>query len=254
MMLNRESMEEKDEKIAHLERLLNELQGAQQQSAATTALTRSAGHIPQHRGIFKSFLKTSMLKIILTMFILLVLIGGVILVFIGDTFKQESVTYVESVQELSTLATVKAHMKVVLQEEDNKVFGKNISTNLFGTKREILVVVPSTVIAGVDLKGVTSKDMIINEETREIDITLPHAKLIQDPALQMDKIVTFVDGGIFRDDVDWEEGFDLASLAQEQTRQEAISEGLLITAEENAEIVLKEFFKNINYTVNVKFD
>lgn len=163
-------------------------------------------------------------------------------------------TYVESVKELATLATVKAHMKVVIQEEDNKIFGKDISMNLLGTKREILVVVPSTVIAGVDLQGITSKDMVINEETKEIDITLPHAKLIQDPALQMDKIVTFVDGGLFNDIVDWEEGFDLASKAQEQTRKEAIAVGLLESAEENAEIVLKEFFKNINYTVNVKFD
>ncbi|WP_404445912.1 DUF4230 domain-containing protein [Sutcliffiella horikoshii] len=253
-MINRESMEEKDEKIAHLERLLKELQVAQQQSAATTALTRSASHLPLSRGVFKNLLKASMLKITLSIFILLVFISGGVWIFTGDTFKAESVTYVESVQELATLATVKAHMKVVIQEEDNKIFGKDISMNLLGTKREILVVVPSTVIAGVDLKGITSKDMVINEETKEIDITLPHAKLIQDPALQMDKIVTFVDGGLFNDNVDWEEGFDLAGKAQEQTRKEAIAVGLLESAEENAEIVLEEFFKNINYTVNVKFD
>ncbi|NMH73917.1 DUF4230 domain-containing protein [Bacillus sp. RO2] len=247
-------MEEQDEKIAHLERLLKELQGAQQQSAATTALTRSAGHLPLPGGMFKNFLKASVLKIILSVFILLVFISGGVWLFTGDTFKAESVTYVEKVQELATLATVKAHMKVVIQEEDNKIFGKDISMNLLGTKREILVVVPSTVIAGVDLNGVTSKDMVINEETKEIDITLPHAKLIQDPALQMDKIVTYVDGGLFNDNVDWEEGFDLAGQAQEKTRKEAIAVGLLETAEENAELVLKEFFKNIDYTVNVKFD
>lgn len=253
-MINRESMEEKDKKIALLERRLNEIQLAQQQSAATTVLTRSAGHLSLPKNVFKNSLKASMLKIITSTIIILFLIVGGIWITTGNTFKEESVTFVERVQKLSTLATVKAHMKVVLQEEDNKIFGKDISTNLFGTKREILVVVPSTVIAGVDLEGITSEDMVVNEETKEIDITLPHAKLIQDPALQMDKIVTFVDGGIFRDDVDWDEGFDLASKAQEKTRQEAISDGLLITAEENAEIVLKEFFKNIEYTVNVKFD
>ncbi|WP_404429595.1 DUF4230 domain-containing protein [Sutcliffiella horikoshii] len=254
MKTNRESMEEKDEKIAHLERLLKELEGAQQQSAATTALQRSERHLSMPKGIFNNFLKASMLKISLSIFILLVIILGGVWVFSGATFKEESVTYVERVQELATLATVKAHMKVVIQEEDNKIFGKDISMNLFGTKREILIVVPSTVIAGVDLKGVTPEDMVINEETRVIDITVPHAQLIQDPALQMDNIQTFVDGGLFREDVDWEEGFDLASKAQEQTRQEAVSGGLLESAEENAEIVLKEFFKNINYTVNVKFD
>ncbi|MGD6776348.1 DUF4230 domain-containing protein [Sutcliffiella horikoshii] len=254
-MINRESMQEKDEKIAHLERLLSELQGAhQQQSATTTALTRSAVHLTLPGGVFKNFIKASMFKIIFSIFTLLAFILGGVWIFTGDTFKAESVTYVESVQELATLATVKAHMKVVIEEEDNKIFGKNISMNLLGTKREILVVVPSTVIAGVDLYEVTSKDMVINEDTKEIHITLPHAQLIQEPALQMDKIVTYVDGGLFNDNVDWEEGFDLASKAQEQTRQEAIAVGLLESAEENAEIVLKEFFKNINYTVNVKFE
>ena len=96
--------------------------------------------------------------------------------------------------------------------------------------------------------------MIINEETKEIDITLPHAELIQEPSVQMDKIQTFVDGGLFRDDVKWDEGFDLADKTQEQISQEAISEGLLTTAEKNAEKVLKEFFKNIGYTINVTFN
>lgn len=50
-----------------------------------------------------------------------------------------------------------------------------------------------------------------------------------------------------------DEGFEKAAEAQEQIRQEAISGGLLDTGEKNAEKVLKEFFKNIGYTVNVTF-
>ncbi|MFE7060789.1 DUF4230 domain-containing protein [Sutcliffiella sp. NPDC057660] len=254
MKTNRESIEEKDSRIAHLERQLIELQEAQQQGAATTALDLNARPLPLPKGVFKIFLKASMLKIILGTFVLLVIILGGIWIFTGGTFKNESVTYVEQVQELATLATAEAHMKVVLHEEDNKIFGKDISMNLPGTKRELIIIVPSTVIAGVDLKGITSEDMVINEDTREIDITLPHAKLIQDPSLQMDKIQTYVDGGLFRDNVDWDEGFDLASKAQDQTRQDAVSIGLLDTAEKHAEKVLKEFFKNIDYTVNIRFN
>ncbi|MBS4214214.1 DUF4230 domain-containing protein [Bacillus sp. FJAT-49825] len=56
--------------------------------------------------------------------------------------------------------------------------GKDISKNLPEPKRELLLIVPGTVIAGFDLKGITSEDMVINEETKDIDITLPHAKLI----------------------------------------------------------------------------
>lgn len=43
----------------------------------------------------------------------------------------------------------------------------------------------------------------------------------------MDNIQTFVDGGLFRDDVDWDEGIGFIDRAQEQISQEAISEGLL---------------------------
>ncbi|MBM7618527.1 hypothetical protein JOC95_000369 [Bacillus tianshenii] len=254
MKTTREIIEERDEKIAQLERQLIELQEAQQQSAATTALDHNVRSLPLPKGVFRTFLKASLLKIILGTFVLLVIILGGIWLFTEGTFKKESVTYVEQVQELATLATAEAHMKVVLREEDNTIFGKDISMNLPGTKRELLIIVPSTVIAGVDLKGITSEDMVINEETREIDITLPHAKLIQDPSLQMDKIETYVDGGLFSDNVDWEEGFDLANKAQEQTRQDAVSIGLLDTAEKNAEKVLKEFFMNIDYTVNIRFN
>lgn len=96
--------------------------------------------------------------------------------------------------------------------------------------------------------------MVINEETKEIDITLPHARLIQAPSLQMDKIQAVDDSGLFRADIKMDEGFEKAAEAQEQIRQDAISVGLLDTAEKNAEKVLKEFFKNIGYKVNVTFN
>ncbi|WP_394186771.1 DUF4230 domain-containing protein [Metabacillus halosaccharovorans] len=252
---NRQSIEEKDEKIAQLERQLIELMEAQRQSAATMAVGHYSRSSSPPKGLFKSFLKVGVLKIILTMVILVILVvitSGGIRLFAGSTFKQESVTFVEHVQELATLATAQAHMKAVIHEEDNKQIFWSI--NLPGTKRELLLVVPATVIAGVDLKGITSEDMVINEETKEIDITLPHAEFIQDPSLQMDKIQAYDNSGVFRGDVKWDEGFDLAAKAQEQIRQDAISDGLLDTAEENAEKVLKEFFKNIGYTVNVTFN
>lgn len=248
----RDILEEKDEKIAQLERLLIELKEAPQQSAATIALDHNLRSVTPPKGILKSFLKASGLKIILAVLVLLIITAGVIWVFAGSTSKHKSVTFVENVQELATLATAEAHVKAVLHEEDNKKIFWSI--NLPGTKRELLLVVPATVIAGVDMKGITSEDMVINEETKEIDISLPHAKLIQDPSLQMDKILAVDNSGIFRGDVKWDEGFDLSAKAQEQIRQDAISAGLLVTAEKNAEKVLKEFFKNIGYTVNVTFN
>jgi hypothetical protein len=250
---NREMIEEKDEKIAQLERLLTELKEAQQQSAATIAVDQNIRSISPPKGIFKFFFKAGVFKIILVILALLIIALVVFRLFSGSTFKQESVTFVEHVQELSTLATAEAYTKAVIHDEDNKIFGKDISKNLPGTKRELLVIVPGTVIAGVDLKGITSKDMEINEKTKEIDITLPHAKLIQAPSLEMDKIQTYENGGIFRADTKMNEGFKKAAEAQKQIRQDAISSGLLDTAEKNAKKALKEFFKNIGYRVNVTF-
>lgn len=256
MDTNREIIKEKDEKIAQLERLLVELTEAQQQSAATIVGDYNSRSLSTPKERFKFPLIASGLKIILVILAFLVIAGGGFKLYQGNSSKQESVTYVERVQAIAKLATVEAHMKTVLQEENNKIFGSDIpfGLNLPGTKRELLLIVPATVIAGVDLKGITSKDMVINEETKEIDITLPHADFIQDPSLQMDKIQTFVDGGLFRDDVKWDEGFKLADKAQEQIRQEAISVGLLDTAEKNAEVALKNIFKDDGYTVNVTFN
>ncbi|UOY91116.1 DUF4230 domain-containing protein [Ectobacillus sp. JY-23] len=252
METTRERMREKDERIAQLEKQLLELQEAYGQSAAAVAVNHNSRLLSSPKGKFKFFLKAGGVKIILAIFASLVIIAG-IWKFAGSVFKQESVVFVEQVQELATLATVEAHMKEVIHEEDNKIFEKNISIDLPGTKRELLLVVPATVIAGVDLKKVTSEDMVVNEKKKQIDITLPHAKLIQEPAIQMDKVQTIVDGGLFSDSVKWDEGFNFAAEAQKQIRQEAISTGLLDTAEKNAEKVLKEFFKNIGYTVNVTF-
>ncbi|MEH7114957.1 DUF4230 domain-containing protein [Neobacillus niacini] len=254
MNTNREMIEEKDEKIAQLERQLIEIKEAQQQSAATIAVGHNLRSLSPPKGIFKSFLKVGGLKIILALVILVFLIGITFRLLTGSTSKQESVTFVEQVQELATLATAEAYMKEVIHVEDNKIFGKDIAKNLPGTKRELLLIVPATVIAGVDLKGITSKDMDINEETKEIDITLPHAELIQEPSVQMDKIQALDKNGLLRADIKMDEGFELAAEAQEKIRQGAISSGLLDTAEKNAEKVLKGFFKNIGYTVNVTFN
>ncbi len=70
----------------------------------------------------------------------------------------------------------------------------------------------------------------------------------------MDKKLIYVNGGLFTGDFTLDDGFDLVAKAQEKIREEAISVGLIDTAEKNAEKALKEFFKNIGYRVNITFD
>lgn len=252
MDTKRDIMKEKDERIAKLERQLKELTEGQQQSAATIAVDYNPRSLSTPKEKLKFPLKAGRSIILAILGLLIIAIVGIWLTQ-GNTLKQESVTYVERVQALATLATAKAHMKTVLQEEDNKILGNDIAFNLPGTKRELLLIVPATVIAGVDLQGITSKDMSINEKTKEIEITIPHAELIQEPSVQLKNIQKLDDSGLLSGGVTTDEWDKLEEKAQEQISQDAISEGLLETAEKNAEKVLKEFFKNIGYKVNVTF-
>ncbi|MBT2703314.1 DUF4230 domain-containing protein [Bacillus sp. ISL-35] len=161
--------------------------------------------------------------------------------------KAESTVYIEQVHSLSALATAEAHVKVVIEQKDNEIFGEKIRFNLPGTKREILLIVPATVIAGVDLKAIDQKDMKVDEERKVIEILLPKATSLQDPSIKMDQVRTFSNEGLLSGKIEWDEGFDLAAAAQEQLKQEVMDSGILQKADNNAQIVLKEFFGHMGY-------
>jgi len=243
----------KEVALAQLESILTELKEGQNESAATATIGHKE-NVPHKSGtLVRLIFKVWGLKILIFTIIIVLALSGAFWLYSGNLAKKESTTFVEQVQELSTLATAEAHVKVVLEQEDNKLFGKNISMNIPGTKREVLLIVPATVLAGVDLKGITSQDIKINEKTKELEIVLPHAKLVQDPSIQMDKVQTFSDEGLFRGNVEWDEGFDLASEAQKKIKKEATDIALLQTAEKSADKVLKEFFSTLGYSAKVTF-
>lgn len=246
-------MNKKDKVLTQFESVLKELKKGEEESAATAVVGRSRGNANISGALFKLIFKLWGVKMFLFTLLLIAIISGVAWFFSESTLKKESTTFVEQVQELATLATAEAHIKVIIEEEDNKLFGNDISINLPGTKREILLIVPATVIAGVDLKGITSDDIKINDNEKELEIVLPRATLIQDPTIQMDSVKTFSNEGLFRGEVQWKEGFDLAAEAQEEVKEEAIEIGLLESAEKSAEKVLKGFFSNLGYTVKITF-
>ncbi|MFP7300325.1 DUF4230 domain-containing protein [Neobacillus niacini] len=191
-------------------------------------------------------------NMVMVLIVLAVILTGA-WVFTGSTFSKESTTFVEQVQDLAVLASAEAHVKVIMEQEDNKLFGKDIQVDIPGTKRELLLVVPATVIAGVDLKAVTADDVKIDEKNKVMELTLPHADFLQDPAIVMDQVKTFSDEGFFRSETKWDEGFNLAAEAQDEILAESKAIGLLQTAEKNAEKVLKEFFGNLGYSVKISF-
>jgi len=246
-------MRKKDETIAQLEAILKELKTANEESAATAVVGQRRRNRNMSGTLFKFLFRALGARILLVAVILVAVSVGSVWLLSGSTFKKESTFFVEDIKELATLATAEASVKAVIKQEDHKLFGNDISINLPGTKREIFLIVPGTVIAGVDLKGITKDDLYVNEKEKVLDIVLPHAELIQDPAIQMEKLITYSDEGIFRGEVKWDEGFDLVAEAQDDIRKEAIEMGLLETAERNAENVLTSFFNNLDYTVNLTF-
>ena len=246
-------MNKKDEAVKQIERVLKELKKGEEESAATAVVGQNSGNANISGALIKLVFKFWGFKIFLTAVLLVVIASGVSWLFFGSTFKKESTISVEQVREIAKLATAEALVTVTIEEEDNKLFGKNISVNLPGTRRELLLVVPATVIAGVDLKGITSDDIKVNEDKKELEIVLPRATLIQEPAILMDNVKTISDEGLFRGEVKWDEGFDLAAEAQGDIKDEVIKIGLLESAEKNAEKFLEGFFGNLGYTVKLTF-
>jgi hypothetical protein len=231
-------------------RAKQEIESARREHAATLALENTR---------FRSwpFSYRKLLSRVTAFFALLLLIGGLSLftytkLFAGTTATSQSFSMVEQVQDLASLATAEAFVTTVIKEEDNKLFNKEISLNIPGTKRTILLIVPATVLAGVDLKSITEEQITIDEEKKKIRLTLPHAQLLQDPSIQMDKVQTYSEEGLFRGEVKWDEGFDLAAAAKEQITAEAIKLGLLEKAEESAVNVLQQFYANLGYQIQVE--
>ncbi|WP_099354890.1 DUF4230 domain-containing protein [Fredinandcohnia onubensis] len=247
-------MRKKDETVAQLEAILKELKTANDESAATAVVGQRSGNRNTSGTLTKLLFRVLGARILLVAVLLIAAVSvGSVWLLSGSTFKKETTVFVEDIKELATLATAEASVKTVIKQEDNKLFGNDLPIKVPGTKREILLIVPGTVIAGVDLKAITEDDIKVNEKEKVLDIVLPHAELIQDPTIQMEKLITFSDEGIFRGEVKWDEGFDLAAEAQETIRKEAIEGGLLVKAEKSAEKVLVGFFDNLGYTVNVTF-
>ncbi|MFD1739451.1 DUF4230 domain-containing protein [Bacillus salitolerans] len=240
-------MSKERQRIEELEHLVKQLKKAQEESASAIAMDdRKSKSFPSFR------IKAWKVKaLILAIIIIAVIVGTVLLS--GSTFKKDTATFVEQVQEMATLATAEAHVKIIIEKEDNKLFGKDISVNFPGTKQELLLIVPATVVAGVDLNRLSDSDILVNEKEKQVSISLPRANFIQEPAIQMDQVVTYSHQGLFRGDVNWEEGFNLAAEAQAEIKKEAIAVGVLQTAENHAEKVITDFFGHLGYEVKVSY-
>lgn len=245
-------MSKEDEILAHLEAIRKELQEGKQQTTAALSMPLEQ---PQQRTSRSLQVRFRRVAIILFVIILLNAIAGFAAykLLSKEEPKIDQGTILEQVQELSSLATSQALVKAVIEKEDNQLFGKEIKTNIPGTKRKILLVIPGSVLAGINLELVNSDTIKINEDDNVVELFLPRAEIIQEPSLNFEQAQTFSVEGIFRGEVNWEEAYELAHEAKLLVKEEAIAQGLLETAEQNGEKVLKEFFSHLGYDCIVHY-
>lgn len=232
------------EKLEQLEALIKELKAGRSETASTAAAT---GGLPV-------FLTGKATRWLLALFVLVMLALGTfgLLSLYSDSGQGEPAAFVEQIKNLNSLATAEAYVKAVIEQEDNKLFGQKIGVDVPGTKRKVLLIVPGKVLAGVDLSKLSKADIQVDEKNKTIKIHIPRAKILQEPALMTDQVKLFSVEGIFREKVDWKEGYTLADEARQLIKKEAVEQGLLQKAEENAIQSLEQFFEHIGYKATVK--
>lgn len=244
------------EKIAEIERLLKELKAGERETAVTVEDMKRRPSTNWRVGkTILSLWKKPFTIIATIILVLLIALPVATLYFIknASTFTEEKTAVIERIQNLNELATAEAYTKVMIERQDNTIFGQSIGVNLPGTKRQLLVIIPGSIKAGVELSGLTEKDIVIDEEERTATLTLPHAKFLGGAELYFDDVEIFSYEGLFRVEANIAEAYELAEEAKSLIVKETSEQGVLKTAEENARKALTEMFSFAGYDVTIQF-
>lgn len=205
--------------------------------------------------LWSSWRKTYLSLILLLVAAIIILpIAGFYLIKLGSTFTEQKGAFVEQVQELQELTTAEAYTKVLVERTDNELFGQSIGVNLPGTKRNLLVVIPGSVKAGIDLSGITENNLKIDENEKTARLTVPAAEFLGGAEIFFDQVEVYSVAGLFRGKADIEEGYELANEAKNLILEEASEQGVLQTAERNAEKTLKDMFSFAGYELEIEFE
>jgi Protein of unknown function (DUF4230) len=246
----------KGKKLDDIERLLKELQAAEKESAVTVDEVKGNPFGFWRAGkLFFSVWKKSFLIIALLILLLIVALPFATFFILkqGSTYTEQKGVFLEQIQELNELATAEAYTKVIIERQDNTLFGQSIGLNLPGTKRQLLVVIPGSVKAGVDMSNLTEKDVAIDEENKTVKLTLPPATFLGGAEIYFDKVEVYSYEGLFRDKANIEEAYELAAEAKELILEETAGQGVLTMAQQNAEKTLREMFSFAGYDVTIEF-
>lgn len=236
----------KDPKLTEVERLLEEMKSRE--------VTRESGFWKSAK-VMMSVFRNSFLVLIAVLLLLLVALPlGTWWMIQGSTATESKGAFLERMQNLNELSTAEAYSKVIIERQDNAVFGREIGIDLPGTKRQLLVVIPGSVRAGIDFSGITEEDIVLDEEARTATLTLPKADFLGGPEIFMDQVEVYSYEGLFRGDGDISEAFELAEEAKQLMLEETRGQGVLELAERNAARSVQEMFQLVDYDVTVEFE
>lgn len=238
----------KQKRIQELEKLLQDMK---REEAATNA--ESPGRVRSVRNPVKL---TKWIPLLIGIVVILLAFNFVRTFefgsLIGTSSSESKSAFIERLQESEELVTAEGYLKTVIQREDYKTLPFDLK--IPGTTRQILIIFPGQVRAGIDLSTISEQDIELDDEAKTARFTVPKPVILGEPTIFMDRVQVFSNTGLLAEGVDAEESFEIAAEAQELLKEEASSSGLLTLAETNAEKVLQDMFQLVGYDVTIEFE
>ena len=165
-----------------------------------------------------------------------------VLLFVPQKKVIKATDRIQTLKNLSELATAEYHVTKIVKFSDEKFYGD----------RKILFETSAILKAGVDLNGLKDSDFIIKQDT--ISLFLPQPELLS-LNMQSDSIrETFVKTGIFRKGFSNKDKDKILTAGEKSIRDNIQNIGILQAAKENTQIFLETWLRlaGFNY-INIYF-
>ena len=154
------------------------------------------------------------------------------------TVLPDPVTIIHEVRALARLETIQYTVEKVITAEVNQ----GVLGPLFGDR--LLFVAHGTVIAGIDMSKIAPQDMWLQDKV--LNVRLPSAEIF---IATLDNQKSYVydrqTGLLTHGDLNLETA--ARQVAEDQIRQGALDDGILVLAEQNAETYLSRLFLALGY-------
>jgi hypothetical protein len=161
-----------------------------------------------------------------------------LLLLLSCNNKERQMQEVMALQQMSDLATAQYVVTKIIKANDNQTWYK------IGD-RKILMSCKATLTAGIDLSAITPNNVHIDD--KNIDLQLPHAKLISINIKPEDVQQVYESENLLRDPFTSEERNTLATQAENQIKNSIDSLGILEAGEKNATLFITNFLTRLGY-------